>query len=535
MFPIITIFGSLGNIITILGNFNIKVNLFFFVFNFVIHLILVLKREPMMTTLTILLIALAISDILAPQANALIGFSHYHLSHRYSNSVNFLKYYDILRYIIHPLSTMFTMSSSWIVTIATLFRLIAVMWPFKARTLIDKKVASISLLIVFGFSLASIIPIYSNLVRTKKCTSDNKIQYTALSIQITSEFLQKAYVPYIHIMSFYLPWLISLILWLFLLRSLRKSERNFNYNFTFSSRDSANLNSIYNTLDKQNSKYRENYTNETSSIKLINTTTTTRKQINNDLKIPIINETRFNNAQIRMRSTRFNKITLMVVVLCFTNLICRVFTFVFIFEAIFNSYIIKLDLNENNDNNNNNNNYESSNLNESAESDIVNYVYEDAKIRFPKFLSYSLLLNNIFLCINHSCNILIYTFTNPRFKRNLISFFKRYFLCIECFKKQNKLINNNHNNINNHEIENLNNSEFIHKNSKKRSLKQNELNNSTVHFQQNCHINNKNNVNIKIVKNENNKNKHTEDRNIYSLLCPIKRLKRSKNTNHSYA
>jgi hypothetical protein len=103
-------------------------------------------------------------------------------------------------------------------------------------------------------------------------------------------------------------------------------------------------------------------------------------------------------------------------------------------------------------------------------------------------------------------------------------------LCIECFKKQNKLINCNHNNINNHEIGNLNNSEFIHKNSKKRSLKQNELNNSTVHFQQNCHINNKNNVNIKIVKTE-----YSEDGNINSLLCPIKRLKRSKNTNHSYA
>jgi hypothetical protein len=164
-----------------------------------------------MSTLTILLIALAISDILAPQANALVGFSHYHLSYKYSNSVEFLKFYDILRYIIHPLSTLFTMSSSWIVTIATLFRLIAVMWPFKARTLIDRKIATISLLVIFGFSLASIIPIYSSLVTVKKCTSDNKIQYAGLSIKISNVFLHKAYIPYIHIMSFYLPWLISLV------------------------------------------------------------------------------------------------------------------------------------------------------------------------------------------------------------------------------------------------------------------------------------------------------------------------------------
>ena len=298
-----------------------------------------------MTTLTILLIALAISDILAPQANALIGFSHYHLSAKYSNSVNFLKYYDILRYIIHPLSTMFTMSSSWIVTIATLFRLIAVMWPFKARTLIDKKVAIVSLFIIFGFSLASIIPIYSSLVTINKCTSDNKIQYVALSIQITSELLQKAYIPYIHIMSFYLPWLISLILWLFLLRSLKQSERNFNFNFTFSSKDSTTVgqsinNSIYNTIDRQ-SKHRDTFSSAqeatylNSSTKLVNNVS---RKHGGELRSQL-NESRVNSAQIRMRSTRFNKITLMVVVLCFTNLICRVFTFVFIFEAIFNRFI----------------------------------------------------------------------------------------------------------------------------------------------------------------------------------------------------
>lgn len=51
----------------------------------------------------------------------------------------------------------------------------------------------------------------------------------------------------------------------------------------------------------------------------------------------------------------------------------------------------------------------------------VNMSFFNARTHYPKFLAYSLLLNNIFLCINHSCNILIYTLTNPRFKKNLIS------------------------------------------------------------------------------------------------------------------
>ena len=52
----------------------------------------------------------------------------------------------------------------------------------------------------------------------------------------------------------------------------------------------------------------------------------------------------------------------------------------------------------------------------------------NAKTHFPLFLSYSLLLNNIFLCINHSSNIFIYTFTNPRFKKDLFSLFRPKFL-----------------------------------------------------------------------------------------------------------
>lgn len=68
VFVLIAFLGCIGNIVTII----------------------VLKRDPIMTTLNILLIALAISDILAPQANALLAVSFYHLSNTYGDSVEFL-------------------------------------------------------------------------------------------------------------------------------------------------------------------------------------------------------------------------------------------------------------------------------------------------------------------------------------------------------------------------------------------------------------------------------------------------------------
>lgn len=68
VFVFIAFLGCIGNIVTII----------------------VLKRDPIMTTLNILLIALAISDILAPQANALLAVSFYHLSNSYGDSVYYL-------------------------------------------------------------------------------------------------------------------------------------------------------------------------------------------------------------------------------------------------------------------------------------------------------------------------------------------------------------------------------------------------------------------------------------------------------------
>lgn len=68
VFVLIAFLGCIGNIVTII----------------------VLKRDPIMTTLNILLIALAISDILAPQANALLAASFYHLQPKYGHSAEFL-------------------------------------------------------------------------------------------------------------------------------------------------------------------------------------------------------------------------------------------------------------------------------------------------------------------------------------------------------------------------------------------------------------------------------------------------------------
>lgn len=94
---------------------------------------------------------------------------------------------------------MFTMSSSWIVTTTTLFRLIAVLWPFKARTLINRRFALLSLLVIFGVSLASIMPLYASLIRKVKCTRDMKHKYLAFDMQVTSELMAKAYLPMIQV------------------------------------------------------------------------------------------------------------------------------------------------------------------------------------------------------------------------------------------------------------------------------------------------------------------------------------------------
>lgn len=177
-------------------------------------------------------------------------------------------------------------------------------------------------------------------------------------------------------MSFYLPWLIALTLWIFLLRSLRRSERNFNV--TFIAKDSPSTNTLalppylqqqqsrelnstttigggttinngsinsnhhnhhhYNNHHHQNPVSRRTsglFSKRPSNFDMFCDLThgSTKSSTNGGTMSSILhnNDSRINNAQTRLRS--YNRITLMVVVLCFTNLICRVFTFVFIFEV----------------------------------------------------------------------------------------------------------------------------------------------------------------------------------------------------------
>ncbi|RNA14368.1 FMRFamide receptor [Brachionus plicatilis] len=373
IFVIIAFLGLIGNIITII----------------------VLKKEPILTNLNILLIALAISDILAPMANVLLAISFYHLSKPYENSVNFLIFNDILRYFIQPLSTMFTMSSSWILTTTTLFRLIAVMLPFRARSIISKRFAMVCLFLIFGLGLISILPLYANLIRKFKCTRDNTAKYVAFDMT-SSEFMGKYYVPIIQTLCFYLPWCLALILWFFLLKALKKSEKSFN--FSFSSKDSpGNSKLIKSSFNNHNI--------------LGNSSNPENSSIHSHTPVP---NSRINNVKTRQKS--YNRITLMVVVLTFTNLFCRLFTFVFIFEVIYNQYLKSKYLPDD---------YEINDVPTQNDTDYqpFNYMILNSKFHFPKFLAYSLLLNNIFLCINHSCNIVIYTITNPRFRRHLMDLF----------------------------------------------------------------------------------------------------------------
>jgi hypothetical protein len=412
LFVLLTIFGNIGNIVTII----------------------VLKRDPIISTLTILLIGLAISDILAPQANALLAFTHYHLSHRYANSVAFLKFNNYVRFLVQPLGSMFTMSSSWIITTTTLFRLIAVMCPFKARTLINKRFAIGSLLCIFLFSLASMIPIYASLVTKVRCTFDRKHAYFGYDIDIKSDILKIAYIPVLQILCFYLPWLTSLLLWFFLIRSLRNAERSFNppkesfYSGSTMSNYAHYNSQSYSSSTKRNSSHK-NVNGSVCSTTTTATATATLVGLHGD---DYIADVRMNFVQNRIRS--YNRITLMIVVLCFINLICQLFTFVFIFELVYNKIVFSSYLSFMSNN--------VDNVNNSTVIEEAKIRFLDAKSRFPKFLSYSLLLNNICLGINHSCNLFIYTFTNPRFKHNLINLIKRlsYSLCKRFFIGKKKAI-----------------------------------------------------------------------------------------------
>ena len=337
---------------------------------------------------------------------------------------------------------MFTMSSSWIITLTTLFRLIAVMCPFKARTLINKRLAVVSLIAIFLFSLISILPIYALLVTKERCTLDRKQIYSGYDINIKSKLLE-SYIPVLQVLCFYLPWLTSLLLWFFLIRSLRNAERTFavcvQKDSVYSTGGTSGAsNSLYSkrsssVLQKQNTaKHGDSITSSTANNKKnMNKNQAPLLGLNDDYLGKRNNAQNF-NAQNRNRS--YNRITLMIVVLCFINLICQLFTFVFIFELVHDRIVLSSYLTF----------MKTSNTSESNNSTLLMGQKEflSARMRFPKFLSYSLLLNNIFLGINHSCNLFIYIITNPRFRRSFIHLVKcfKYFLCKKFLFDKIKLI-----------------------------------------------------------------------------------------------
>ncbi len=310
--------------------------------------------------------------------------------------------------------------------------------PLKAKQLINKRYTYLSLILIFGCSLISIIPLYASLHKKQKCTKgDNQqlVLYEAFDMQVNSELMVKFYLPTIQSLSFYIPWLISLILWLFLLRSLRKSEKDFRMNIretetTLRRRwnNQPSISRFDSLIFDINLTDSNNLTKAKQKIK--------RKNINKTESISssILNRsniTQFEQASSFNRTSSVNKVTLMVVVLCFTNLVCRLFTFVFLFEVIYNEYMKSKYQNMEDT-------YFNASLvyDELYSNNTINFkASENTRSQFPKFMSYSLLLNNVFLCINHSCNIFIYTFTNPRFKKNVIRLFHNFKICI-FFKKK---------------------------------------------------------------------------------------------------
>lgn len=120
-------------------------------------------------------------------------------------------------------------------------------------------------------------------------------------------------------MCFYLPWIIALVLWIFLLRSLKNHDKNLHYSFgnltkrhqsiesrisqpntqSFIERDQRNLSECLKMRQKSSRAPLETFTNSNS---------------NGNRKVVTVS---------KLRSQNVNKLTLTVVVLCFTNLICR--------------------------------------------------------------------------------------------------------------------------------------------------------------------------------------------------------------------
>jgi uncharacterized protein YcfL len=167
-------------------------------------------------------------------------------------------------------------------------------------------------------------------------------------------------------MCFYLPWIIALVLWLLLLRSLKRHEKRFQTEISGANFNQSSLhkNSHNNSKSSQVSNEKEksvrtrrrlNYFDSEKGLQLYSkeketiTSFGSCRSLSAKMKVSdwkawkktkkntdttnfdlMMASTSNNRASIgrllvitKQREKNVNKITLMVIILCFTNLICR--------------------------------------------------------------------------------------------------------------------------------------------------------------------------------------------------------------------
>ncbi len=158
-------------------------------------------------------------------------------------------------------------------------------------------------------------------------------------------------------MCFYLPWITALVLWLLLLRSLKKHDERFTYSFaqsiTRTSRENPKSNQAnsereassssvkYMNLPRTNSKNTiaecgrdvplQNLKEDDTVLigrrkKLLRQSSKSSKSntLNSESRLTVNNSYKNRFLSIKkQRSKNISRITLTVVILCFTNLFCR--------------------------------------------------------------------------------------------------------------------------------------------------------------------------------------------------------------------
>ena len=176
----------------------------------------------MPNSLSFYLTCLTLCDFLAAQPSVILAFMYYHLTERFSDSFMFFKTYQFIKVFINPFGLLFSMCSNWIITLATLYRLIALKYPIRSRDFDRKKYSIYTLLCLFLCGTICIIPMFSLVVNRVYCKLNSKRVFT---IDLTSERISaRIYMILLNILFYYLPWIFSLFLFIFLLRLLRNAE-----------------------------------------------------------------------------------------------------------------------------------------------------------------------------------------------------------------------------------------------------------------------------------------------------------------------